>query len=74
MGVGSTNSVTTYTHSHAVDYTQTGAANKLLSLDVNSRALAAIHEATTKVRTPLIDTASGDLTIIPGRSVLTPSR
>ena len=73
VGVGSTNSVSTYTHSHAVDHTQTGAANKLLALDVNSRALAAIHEATRYVRTPQIDTASGDLTIIPADDLfLTP--
>jgi hypothetical protein len=65
VGVGTANTVSGSTHTHGVDYTTSGVANKLLALDSASKAYAVTFEASTRVRTPLVDTASGALTLRP---------
>jgi hypothetical protein len=70
VGVGTNNAVGAASHTHAVDFTTTAQANKLLALDANGSTAANTLTAHTKVRTPLLDTASGDVTIQPAAELM----
>ena len=57
-------------HTHAVTTTTAGTPSTILALDASSYTQAARWIATDRVRTPMIDTAAGNLTIIPAGDLI----
>ena len=74
LTVTTTNSLSAGAHAHAVTTTTSGAVSTIVALDSNGYTTAARWIATDRVRTPLIDTASGNMAISPAADLnLTPT-
>lgn len=70
LAVNSTNSAAG-SHTHAITSSSNpGAAASLLATDASGFTTVVQLTATSKVRTPLLDTASGDLTLTPAANVV----
>ena len=71
LTVSSTNAVTGSNHTHAITSSSSpGAAASILASDASGILTLPQFTATTKVRTPTIDTASGSLTFSPASDVV----
>lgn len=70
LGVSTTNALSGSNHTHAITSSSApGAAASLLASDASGILTLPQFIATTKVRAPLIDTASGALTLTPATAV-----
>jgi len=65
LNITTTNAVSGSGHAHAITTTTTGAVSTIVALDANGYTTAARWIATDRVRTPSLDTASGDMTVAP---------
>lgn len=70
LNTTTTDSVTNSGHTHAITTTTTGTPATIVALDANGYSQAARWVATDRVRAPLIDTASGNVTLQPAGDVI----
>ena len=70
LNTTSTNAVSGSGHTHAVTTTAVGVPSTIVALDASGYTQAVRWIATDRVRTPLLDTASGDLTLSPAGDVV----